>query len=72
LLVLQSDWLVANVWAIGMSVETDASGPYWLCKSSTSKEGANGVAGTGRRRSERRFFADLWRSSQVMAGAALT
>jgi hypothetical protein len=36
LLVLQSDWLVANVWAIGMSVETDASGPYWLCKSSTS------------------------------------
>jgi hypothetical protein len=30
LLVLQSDWLVANVWAIGMSVETDASGPSWL------------------------------------------
>ena len=36
MLVLQSDWLVANVLAIGMSVETDASGPYWLCKSSTS------------------------------------
>ena len=28
--------------------------------------------GTGRRRSARRFFADLWRTSQVTAGAALT
>ena len=42
------------------------------CLPRLRKEGANGVAGTGRRRSERRFFADLWRSSQVMAGAVLT